>query len=219
MVPPWSPARPLTRPPDPATHSATHWRASCAPLSADSDLPLAAVGTGLLMVLTLAPGSAVARGNVMTPGNFTGYGFDQCLAPEQWEMDRWLNHSPFLAVGIYISGDSRGCRSQPNLTPRWITSQLNQGGDCCLITLGRRRRARRTSRGTTTTRRYQPDPAPNNGYPDARVQGRAEGRKTVRAATALGISRGEARCGTTSKASTTPRRRSPVGTPASSAPG
>ena len=46
--------------------------------------PLAAVGTGLLMVLTLAPGNAVARGNVTTPGNFTGYGFDQCLAPEQW---------------------------------------------------------------------------------------------------------------------------------------
>ena len=32
-------------------------------------------------------------------------------------MDAWLTSSPFWAVGIYISGDSRGCPSQPNLDP------------------------------------------------------------------------------------------------------
>ncbi len=152
--------------------------------------PLAAVGTGLLMVLTLAPGSAVARGNVTTPGNFTGYGFDQCLAPEQWEMDRWLNHSPFLAVGIYISGDSRGCRSQPNLTPRWITSQLNQGWRLLPITLGPQASCSPHFPRYDDDETIDPTPGPNNGYPDARIQGRAEGGKTVRAATALGISRG-----------------------------
>src|SRR5689334_16499676 len=65
-----------------------------------------------------AGGAAPARAtNVVTPGDFTGYGFDQCLTPSQSAMDTWLTSSPFLAVGIYISGDSRACRNQPNLTP------------------------------------------------------------------------------------------------------
>ena len=152
--------------------------------------PLAAVGTGLLMVLTLAPGNAVARGNVTTPGNFTGYGFDQCLAPEQWEMNRWLNNSPFLAVGIYISGDSRGCRSQPNLTRRWISTQLDKGWRLLPITLGPQASCSTNFPRYDDDETIDPTPGPNNGYPDARAQGRAEGRKTVRAATALGISEG-----------------------------
>ncbi len=72
----------------------------------------------------------------MTPGNFRGYGFDQCLAPTQKAMDTWLKHSPFLAVGIYISGASRACRDQPNLTPTWITTQLQNGWRLLPITLG-----------------------------------------------------------------------------------
>ena len=59
---------------------------------------------------------AEAATNPVTPGNFRGFGFDQCLTPTQGAMNTWLNHSPFLAVGIYISGDSRACRNQPNLT-------------------------------------------------------------------------------------------------------
>src|SRR4051812_27735922 len=61
--------------------------------------------------------AAARRTSIVTPGDFTGYGFDQCLAPSQQSMDKWLQSSPFLAVGIYISGNSRACRSQPNLTP------------------------------------------------------------------------------------------------------
>ena len=152
--------------------------------------PLAAVGTGLLMVLTLAPGTAVARDNVTTPGNFTGYGFDQCLAPEQWEMNRWLNNSPFLAVGIYISGDSRGCRSQPNLTRRWISTQLEKGWRLLPITLGPQASCSPAFPRYDDDETIDPTPGPSDGYPDARIQGRAEGRKTVRAAAALGISRG-----------------------------
>ena len=152
--------------------------------------PLAAVGTGLLMVLTLAPGNAVARENVTTPGNLTGYGFDQCLAPEQWEMNRWLNHSPFLAVGIYISGDSRGCRSQPNLTTRWISTQLEKGWRLLPITLGPQASCSPHFPRYDDDETIDPTPGPSDGYPDARRQGRAEGRKTVRAAAALGISEG-----------------------------
>jgi len=59
-----------------------------------------------------------------TPGDFTGHGFDQCLAPTQSAMDTWWKKSPFSAVGIYISGDSRACRSQPNLNPTWVATQV-----------------------------------------------------------------------------------------------
>src|SRR6476659_461248 len=76
---------------------------------------------------TAATASARKAGNVVTPGDFTGYGFDQCLAPSQKAMNSWLTHSPFLAVGIYISGKSRACRSQPNLTPAWVSTQLARG--------------------------------------------------------------------------------------------
>ena len=62
-----------------------------------------------------------------TPGDFTGHGFDQCLAPSQQTMNRWWRASPFSAVGIYISGDSRACRSQPNLSPTWVATQVARG--------------------------------------------------------------------------------------------
>src|SRR3954468_2297599 len=73
---------------------------------------------------------------IVTPGDFTGFGFDQCQTPEQKKMDRWLQSSPFLAAGIYISGDSRACRDQPNLTPRWVARQLTRGWRLLPITLG-----------------------------------------------------------------------------------
>ena len=70
---------------------------------------------------------AAASTNRPTPGNFTGYGFDQCLAPTDARMRVWMEHSPFMAVGIYISGNSRACRSQPNLTATWVSNQLKRG--------------------------------------------------------------------------------------------
>ncbi len=89
--------------------------------------------TGLAATLAVTPAQA---STIVTPGNFTGYGFDQCLAPSQGAMDAWLKNSPFLAVGIYISGDSRACRSQPNLTKTWVNTQLRKGWRLLPITLG-----------------------------------------------------------------------------------
>ncbi len=174
--------------------------------------PAMAVATALLLVtgllgttagLTLgaapatagaAPAQASARalmdGNVVTPGDFTGYGFDQCHAPDQRSMNRWLSHSPFLAVGIYISGNSRACRDQPNLTPQWISTQLARGWRLLPITLG--------PQASCQPRfpRYDDDPKinPKRGtdglYKWAREQGTAEATKTVGVAQALGIAPG-----------------------------
>ncbi|WP_322937172.1 glycoside hydrolase domain-containing protein [Nocardioides bizhenqiangii] len=142
----------------------------------------------LAVAMVLAPfRPAAAEPNPATPGDFRGYGFDQCLAPTQRAMDAWLNHSPFLAVGIYISGNSRACRSQPNLTPRWIGTQLRKGWRLLPITLG--------PQASCSDRfpRYHDDPVivgrpgRHDNYPAARRQGRAEAEKAVAAAGALGI--------------------------------
>ena len=123
--------------------------------------------------------------NPPTPDDFTGYGFDQCLAPTQGAMDAWLNSSPFWAVGIYISGDSRACRSQPNLTPTWISTQLANGWRLLPITLG--------PQASCSTRfpRYGDDetvdPSSRRNYRAARVQGRQEAVKAVDVAERLGI--------------------------------
>lgn len=128
------------------------------------------------------------RENVVTPGNFTGYGFDQCLAPTQAKMDRWLQYSPFLAVGIYISGDSRACREQPNLTPTWVSTQLAKGWRLLPITLGPQAscQPRFPRYGTDVT--IDPTRAANTGaYTNAYNQGVNEASKAVAAAGALGI--------------------------------
>jgi peptidoglycan hydrolase-like protein with peptidoglycan-binding domain len=123
-----------------------------------------------------------------TPGDFTGYGFDQCLAPTQSAMDRWWAKSPFSAVGIYISGDSRACRSQPNLSPTWVAAQVARGWRLLPIALG--------PQASCQPRfpRYQDDFTISNkaagGYATAAAQGAAEADKNAADATAYGIGPG-----------------------------
>ncbi|MGZ4446854.1 MAG: glycoside hydrolase domain-containing protein [Nocardioides sp.] len=134
--------------------------------------------------------TAARAGNVVTPGDFTGYGFDQCLAPSQRDMTTWLQHSPFLAVGIYISGKSRACRSQPNLTPTWVSRQLADGWRLLPITLGPQAscQPRFPRYGDDPT--INPKPGRYGKYSLARNQGTAEAGTTVDAAQALGIAPG-----------------------------
>ena len=129
--------------------------------------------------------SAADAANRVTPGNFTGYGFDQCTAPSQSAMDAWWTSSPYWAVGIYISGDSRGCRSQPNLTPTWVSTQLAHGWRLLPITLGPQASCNPRFPRYGTDKRI--DPSSGHRYVDARDQGRAEAVKTVGVARSLGI--------------------------------
>ncbi|HEX4812034.1 MAG TPA: glycoside hydrolase domain-containing protein, partial [Nonomuraea sp.] len=141
---------------------------------------LALVGS-LLVGLSAAPAQAAGRA---TPRNFTGYGFDQCVAPSQAAMDAWLRSSPFWAVGVYTTGNSRFCRDQPNLTPTWVETQLRNGWRILPITLG-------PQASCTTRERYQkqerinPDPA--DGYARARAQGKREASTAVAEAARLGM--------------------------------
>lgn len=125
----------------------------------------------------------------VTPGDFEGYGFDQCLAPTQATMDRWLATSPYLAVGIYISGDSRACRNQPNLTPAWVRKQIKSGWKLLPITLGPQ--ASCQPRFPRYSDDFTISPFRGKGrYPRAREMGRASAASTVADAQKLGISPG-----------------------------
>jgi peptidoglycan hydrolase-like protein with peptidoglycan-binding domain len=123
-----------------------------------------------------------------TPGDFTGHGFDQCLAPTQSAMDTWWKKSPFTAVGIYISGDSRACRTQPNLSPTWIATQVARGWRLLPIALG--------PQASCQPRfpRYKDDfkisDRPDGGYAKAAQQGTAEAEKNAADAMAYGIGPG-----------------------------
>src|SRR3954447_16501353 len=142
------------------------------------------LATIALLAATVGLAAPAGAANVVTPGNFTGFGFDQCTAPTQAAMDAWLTGSPYWAVGIYISGDSRACTSQPNLTPTWVATQLANGWRLLPITLG-------PQASCTTRPRYltqvRINPAPASSYSAARAQGRGEADKTVAVAQNLGI--------------------------------
>ncbi|MFC7493151.1 MULTISPECIES: glycoside hydrolase domain-containing protein [unclassified Nocardioides] len=153
-----------------------------------------AVGTlGVVSAAPSASGSVSApakakRANVVTPGNFTGLGFDQCHAPSQAAMDAWMQNSPFRAVGIYIDGASRFCREQPNLTPQWISTQLAAGWALLPITLGPQAscQPRFPRWGNDPTIDPTRDPATGT-YAAAYNQGVAQASQSVAVAGGLGI--------------------------------
>ena len=151
----------------------------------------AALVTGLVAALFAALPSAPAyAANPVTPGNFTGLGFDQCDAPRQAAMTAWLKHSPFRAAGIYISGNSRACRTQHNLTQTWVSNQLTRGWRLMPITLGPQ--AACSTRYPRYGKNIDPtiNPSTAGNYSAARAQARAEARKAVSTALRLGIVRG-----------------------------
>ncbi len=127
---------------------------------------------------------------IVTPGNFTGYGFDQCLAPTQRSMNKWLKTSPFLAAGIYISGNSRACRDQPNLSPTWIDKQLSKGWRLLPITLGPQASCQPRFPRYSDDVKINPTAGATKTYAAALAQGLAEASSTVVDAQALGIPTG-----------------------------
>jgi hypothetical protein len=142
--------------------------------------------------VSAAPVSAISERKVpapnpVTPGDFTGYGFDQCLAPTQSMMDTWLRTSPYLAVGIYISGDSRACRDQPNLTPQWVRTQLRKGWRLLPIILGPQASCQPRFPRYADDFRIDPSPGAQGRYGNALAQGQREAVSSLADAQALGI--------------------------------
>ncbi|MEO7124756.1 MAG: DUF1906 domain-containing protein [Nakamurella sp.] len=72
--------------------------------------------------------SGPASRKFAAPSVNTGGGnmFDTCDTPSVDTMRAWLA-SPYRTVGIYIGGTARGCKTQQNLTPSWITTTAAMG--------------------------------------------------------------------------------------------
>jgi peptidoglycan hydrolase-like protein with peptidoglycan-binding domain len=148
----------------------------------------AAAATGLALVLagTLISPPAYAA-NPVTPGNYRGLGFDQCEAPSASAMSTWIKKSPFRAAGIYISGASRACQRQSNLTASWVRWRLAEGWHLMPITLGPQ--ASCSHRYPRYGKNIDPtiNPNPANYYAAAKAQGRLEAQRAVSAARRLGL--------------------------------
>jgi peptidoglycan hydrolase-like protein with peptidoglycan-binding domain len=107
------------------------------PATSVSRLTIAGLVAGLVAsILIVSPARAASP---PAPGGFTGHGFDTCVAPDQATMDTWNLTSPFSAVGIYISGDSRYCGDayQPNLSRAWVAQNARNGWRFLPIHVGR----------------------------------------------------------------------------------
>ncbi|WP_162799329.1 glycoside hydrolase domain-containing protein [Nocardioides sp. 616] len=157
-------------------------------LLAGTTAPATSAATSAATSVGTAAKQAARKQNVVTPGDFTGYGFDQCVAPTQKAMDTWLEHSPFLAAGIYISGDSRACRSQPNLSPTWISTQLAKGWRLLPIALGPQASCQPRFPRYSDDFKINPTPGADKTYAAARAQGAAEADKNAGDARSYGIS-------------------------------
>ncbi len=142
----------------------------------------------LTSILTAVAGLSVVSpaeaANRVTPGGFSGYGFDQCKTQSQEAMDTWLTSSPYWAVGVYIAGKNRHCGDavQTNLTSEWVATQLRNGWKLMPITVGPQASCYVNPKKKT---RISANPA--DLYAAAREQGRLEAQDTVARARALGI--------------------------------
>jgi hypothetical protein len=111
----------------------------------------------------------------VSPGTFTGKGFDACSAPSSEAMEAWLA-SPYRAVGIYFGGVNRAC-TQPNLTPLWVADQLARGWHLMPIYMGPQAPC------TTSNKKYLFTAA------TAAASGRTSAEDAVAKAAALGLAR------------------------------
>ncbi|EGD42448.1 peptidoglycan binding domain-containing protein [Nocardioidaceae bacterium Broad-1] len=148
----------------------------------------AGVIAGMMVVAGLASAGPATAANPVTPGNFTGFGFDQCQAPSQTAMDQWWKHSNFTGVGIYIAGKSRACRVQTYLSATWVRTQQARGWRLLPITLGPQASCNPRYPRYGDDPKINPDPA--DGYAAARRQAVAEANAAVAAAQTYGIAAG-----------------------------
>src|SRR3954465_1050993 len=140
---------------------------------------------GAVAAALLAPAGPAQADTRAMPGSFTGFAFDTCDAPSQRAMNNWLKSSRYWAVGIYISGVNRACKSQSHLTRRWVGTQARKGWRLLPLTVGRQ--ASCSPKGYYVHHRISARPA--HDYAKARGQGRAAAGHAVAAARRLGIGR------------------------------
>lgn len=135
-------------------------------------------------VLLFSPARAATP---QAPGDFTGHGFDACVAPTQSTMDTWNLTSPFSAIGIYVSGNSRYCGDayQPNLTKRWVARNAANGWRFIPIHVGRQAPCFKNNPKSRVQKKKM-----STDVGAARGEAVAEANETIAALTKLGFGPG-----------------------------
>ncbi|MRJ75296.1 DUF1906 domain-containing protein [Aeromicrobium sp. SMF47] len=154
--------------------------------SPTSRLTITGLLTGLAAsVLLSTPASAASP--PPAPGDFTGHGFDACVAPSQSVMDTWNLRSPFSAVGIYVSGNSRYCgdKYQPNLKASWVTKNAANGWRFMPIHVGRQAPCFKNNPQSRVQKKRM-----SVNVVKARGQAQAEAKETIAALKKYGFAKG-----------------------------
>ncbi|NRQ49445.1 glycoside hydrolase domain-containing protein [Aeromicrobium stalagmiti] len=153
--------------------------------SSPSRLTITGLLTGLAAsVLLSVPASAAEP---QAPGSFTGHGFDACVAPSQGVMDTWNLRSPFSAIGIYVSGNSRYCGDayQPNLSKAWVAKNASRGWRFMPIHVGRQAPCFKNNPNSRVQKKHM-----SSVVSKARSQARDEAKETIAALTKYGFGKG-----------------------------
>lgn len=121
------------------------------------------------------------------PGTYRGLGFDTCVAPDQATMDAWRAKSPFRAVGIYVSGNSRYCGDayQPNLSPGWVRTNAARGWRFIPIHVGYQSPCFRNNPNSRVQKKHM-----SRNIRTARQQAASDAVETIRAMRRLGFGPG-----------------------------
>lgn len=153
--------------------------------SPTSRLMITGILTGLAATFLMS--SPASAAGPSAPGNFTGYGFDACVAPSQSVMDTWNARSPFSAIGIYVSGNSRYCGDahQPNLSKAWVAKNAKKGWRFMPIHVGRQSPCFVNNPKSRVQKRKM-----SSNVATARKQARQEGAETVKALRKYGFGKG-----------------------------
>ncbi|MCL3817455.1 glycoside hydrolase domain-containing protein [Aeromicrobium wangtongii] len=148
-------------------------------------LLVAGLFTGLAASVLLAMPAQAAT--PQAPGDFTGHGFDTCVAPNQSTMDTWNLTSPFSAIGIYVSGSSRYCgdKYQTNLSRTWVQRNANNGWRFMPIHVGRQSPCFKNNPASRVQKKKM-----SSSVATARTQAVAEAQETIAALRKYGFGAG-----------------------------
>jgi Domain of unknown function (DUF1906)/Putative peptidoglycan binding domain len=149
--------------------------------------PTRFVGFLTIIVASVALATPAQAAPPQAPGTYRGLGFDTCVAPDQTTMDAWVKSSPFRAIGIYISGNSRYCGDahQPNLSPAWVQTNADKGWRFIPIHVGYQSPCFKNNPKSRVQKKHMStDPS------TAREQGKSDAAETIAALRKFGFGAG-----------------------------
>ncbi|MFL6090215.1 MAG: glycoside hydrolase domain-containing protein [Aeromicrobium sp.] len=149
--------------------------------------PTRSVGFLAIIVASVALATPAHAAAPEAPGSYAGLAFDACQAPDQATMDAWKSSSPFSAVGIYVSGNSRYCGDayQPNLTPGWVQANADRGWRFLPIHVGYQSPCFVNNPNSRVQKKHM-----SSDVGTARSQGQSDANETIAALRRLGFGPG-----------------------------